>query len=262
MRSEVAVLNTDSLKDSHKSGFPWRLLILIVTLVITAWYVRYVGLGTHLNAIHQWILGLGSNAPLAAVGLFIVGVIAAVPITILMVVTAAIFEPPIAIAVISVGSAVGAAGAFLIARYVLGQSVIDWLKRSSTFRRVDDLTHSHGAATVLVTRLIPIIPMNAINYCWGLTRVRFATYVFFTWIGMLPEIVVLVSGVRVVERAMIVGKISHQWLAILVVTLVLLILIAKRAARYLGFTNLRQLAQAQAETPSVPGEAKPDEVAI
>ena len=38
----------------------------------------------------------------------------------------------------------------------------------------------------MITRLIPLFPFNLQNYAYGLTKIRFATYFFVSWICMLP----------------------------------------------------------------------------
>jgi uncharacterized membrane protein YdjX (TVP38/TMEM64 family) len=51
---------------------------------------------------------------------------------------------------------------------------------------------------VALTRLFPIFPYSLLNYAFGMTRVRFGIYLFWTWLCMLPGTIVYVVGADVV----------------------------------------------------------------
>ena len=231
-------LSAEAAVATHHAPSPWKLLGLGALLAGLACYLKSVGLVDRVEDLREWIQGLGQAGPLAAAAVFAIGVAAAIPLTVLMVLTGALFHPLTGVAVISAGATVGSCLAFLISRYVLGASVVNWLKHSKAFVRLDDLTHHRGAMVVLVTRLIPVFPFNVINYCYGLTRIRFLTYAFYTWLGMLPEIVVVVCGFHVFEHAFGSGTIPWHTLAILLVTLLIIALAGRRALRYLKFSEI------------------------
>ena len=88
--------------------------------------------------------------------------------------------------IVSLGSTAGAAAAFLVARTV-GH---DWVvARMAAWPALDALgraVESDAFKVVLLTRLSPLFPFNLLNYAFGLSSVPFRTYVFASWIGMLP----------------------------------------------------------------------------
>jgi len=43
-----------------------------------------------------------------------------------------------------------------------------------------------GGLVVLLTRLSPAFPFSLLNYALGLTKVPLKTYVFVSWLGMIP----------------------------------------------------------------------------
>ena len=79
---------------------------------------------------------------------------------------------------------VGAVLSFAFGR-VLGREAVDRLTRGR-LARVDELLSHHGLASVLVVRLIPVVPYTAINYAAGLTGVRLRHYVVGSALGMVP----------------------------------------------------------------------------
>lgn len=96
------------------------------------------------------------------------------------------------IAVVSAGSTLGATAAFLVGRR-LGR---DWVRKRigsrDVFRGVDQAIAGEGFKVVLLLRLSPLIPYNALNYALALTGVRLRDYVLGSWIGMLPGTVLYV----------------------------------------------------------------------
>lgn len=83
-----------------------------------------------------------------------------------------------------VAALVGAVISFALGR-VLGREAVDRLTRGR-LARVDELLSHHGLASVLVVRLIPVVPYTAINYASGLTGVRLRHYVVGSALGMVP----------------------------------------------------------------------------
>jgi uncharacterized membrane protein YdjX (TVP38/TMEM64 family)/rhodanese-related sulfurtransferase len=82
------------------------------------------------------------------------------------------------------GATLGAALAFLIARY-LGA---DWVARRAgpRLQKLNDGVASEGWRFVAMVRLVPLLPFNLLNYALGLTRIPFVPYVLATWVFMLP----------------------------------------------------------------------------
>ena len=95
------------------------------------------------------------------------------------------------------------------------------------------MTERHGAIIVAIVRLIPLFPFDLLNYGFGLTRVPFRTYAFWSWLCMLPGTVLYIVGADAVTKAITPGGVP--WLLILVViaTAALLALLVHYAYRIL-----------------------------
>jgi uncharacterized membrane protein YdjX (TVP38/TMEM64 family) len=99
------------------------------------------------------------------------------------------FGPGLAVAM---GGAVIAAGlAFALSR-TLGRSAATRLI-GARFPRVDRVMADRGFVSVLVGRLLPIMPFVVLSYGAGLTRIRPAPYMLATAIGLVPGTVVQVG---------------------------------------------------------------------
>ena len=53
------------------------------------------------------------------------------------------------------------------------------------FSALDQAVGERGGLVVLLTRLSPAFPL-LLNYALGLTKVPLKTYVFVSWLGMIP----------------------------------------------------------------------------
>lgn len=93
--------------------------------------------------------------------------------------------------VVLIGAIVGSTGAFAGARW-LGRNSIRGLS-ADRVRRLDDQIGKRGFVTVLLARLVPIIPFTTINYLFGLTAVTLRSYVTATAVGIVPGTAVYVA---------------------------------------------------------------------
>src|SRR5690606_8718943 len=123
---------------------------------------------------------------LAFIATYIVAAVLVVPGSVLTLGAGFVFGLPLGIVLVSVGSVLGAAAAFLVGRFFARDWVADRVARLPRFRALDSATRHDGFVIVCLARLSPLFPFNLLNYGLGLTGVRFRDYFFATWIGMLP----------------------------------------------------------------------------
>jgi uncharacterized membrane protein YdjX (TVP38/TMEM64 family) len=214
--------------------FPWlRPAALIFAVLAVLVIARVTGLGHRLGELRAWILGLGAWGGVVFVLLYAAAVVAAVPGSVLTVAAGAMFGSVLGVVLVSIASTLGAAGAFLVARSFARESVANWLSGNEKFRRLDELTRKRGAIIVAITRLVPLFPFNLLNFGFGLTQVPFRTYVFWSWLCMLPGTVLYVVGADAVTQAVTHGRVPWTLLIVLAVVAVALALIVRRARRTL-----------------------------
>lgn len=144
--------------------------------------------------------------------------------------------------VVSIGSTIGATAAFLVG----GRLGRDWVRERigghDRLRGVDGAIAREGFKVVLLLRLSPLIPYNALNYALSLTGVGLREYVIGSWLGMLPGTVLYVAlgaGARSLTAAMTgAGERSLAWLALgaagLAATAAAVWLVARAARRALA----------------------------
>jgi uncharacterized membrane protein YdjX (TVP38/TMEM64 family) len=165
--------------------------------------------------------------------IYIVGTVCALPGSALTALAGVIFGSVVGVVCVSIGATIGASLAFLIGRYFARDAVANWLARNAKFQQLDRLTEEHGAIIVAITRLAPIFPFNLLNYGFGLTRVKFWTYVFWTWLCILPGTILYVVGADAIARAVSQGAIPWTLIGVVIVALAFVVLLAALARRKL-----------------------------
>lgn len=90
------------------------------------------------------------------------------------------------------GAMLGAWLSFGLARQC-GRPLVEALVSKRYSSRLDEWAASQGASTLFVSRLIPVIAFNLINYAAGLTTMRWWTFTWVTGLGILPLTALMVS---------------------------------------------------------------------
>ncbi len=143
--------------------------------------------------IKTWVASFGAIAPLVYIGLYLVSTVFFLPGTPVTVLSGFVFGPLWGVLYASIASIISVSAAFLIARYVARDLVENWVKGNTQFQKIDEQIEEQGWRIVMLTRLVPIFPFNLQNYAYGLTSIRFTTYVLVSAIFMLPGTAVLVQ---------------------------------------------------------------------
>ncbi len=229
----VTLIGPVSTTDEPPSR-PWvKPVVLGLTLLAMLVAAKVFGLGTRLDDLRTWILELGAWGPVVFVAMYAVAVVAAVPASVLTIAAGAMFGSVLGVASVSVASTLGAALAFAVARWFARDSVARWLGKNERFSALDRMTAENGAIVVAITRLVPIFPFTLLNYGFGLTGVRFRTYILWSWLCMLPGTVLYVVGADAVTKGLAEGRVPWVLVGIVVAVAFGLALIVQRARRSL-----------------------------
>jgi uncharacterized membrane protein YdjX (TVP38/TMEM64 family) len=136
------------------------------------------------GAITSTLNGLGIWAPAGFIAVYAVGTVLFFSGALLSLAGGALFGPVWGTLWNLLGALLGATLAFLIAR-ILGAN---WISQrlGGRLKRVIDGVEAEGWRFVALTRLVPLVPFNLLNYALGLTRISLPAYVLASAICMLP----------------------------------------------------------------------------
>jgi uncharacterized membrane protein YdjX (TVP38/TMEM64 family) len=161
-----------------------KAILLLMFIVAAVAMVRFTGVREFLTVekLGALLANAGLWAPLAFILVYSAGVCLFVPGTLLTALGAAIFGPYWGFLYVWVAAMLGAAGGFLIGRY-LGREFAASLI-GDLLKKYDDAIERNGFATVLYLRLV-YFPFTAMNFGMGLTKVGFRDYLWGTGLGIL-----------------------------------------------------------------------------
>lgn len=160
-----------------------RLLLLLVLITGIATAVSYRD-QLSAEALQQWVAGAGIAGPLIFMLLYALGTVFFFPGSALTLAGGVIFGPLWGTLYNLTGATLGAALAFLVARYIAA----DWVERHSAGRlgKLKSGVEAEGWRFVAFVRLVPLFPFNLLNYALGMTRIRLSHYVITSYLCMLP----------------------------------------------------------------------------
>jgi len=216
LQNEVVV--TKRRKKKNKHG-PLTLSIILVFLFAMS---RFFGQANTLEALRNWIESFRLWGVVAYIAIYVLGAILGLPGSPFTLLAGPIFGPQLGILLVSIASTIGAACAFMIARYGFNPSWVRWIKKNEHFEKLNDMVRTKGAYVVALTRLIPLFPYALLNYGFGLTRVSFKTYLFWSWLCMLPSTIVYVIGGELFVEAVSTHHFSTDILVAFGISIVLM----------------------------------------
>lgn len=109
--------------------------------------------------------------------------------------------------IVSFASSLGATGAFVVARYLLRDSIQEQF--GHRLSAINSGIAKDGAFYLFTLRLVPLFPFFVINLLMGLTTIRVRTFYWVSQIGMLAGTVVYVNaGTQLAQLTSVSGILS------------------------------------------------------
>ncbi len=104
-----------------------------------------------------------------------------------------------------IGATLGASLAFLTAKY-FGKDFVGLLL-GKKLERFENLCRDYGFKAIIILRLLPAVPFNALNFISGLSRIRFIDYFLATLIGIIPGTFVYTYLFATVGERILIGEV-------------------------------------------------------
>ncbi|MBI3556646.1 MAG: TVP38/TMEM64 family protein [Deltaproteobacteria bacterium] len=167
----------------------WRLALFVALVLAAAIAYRTTGVRTYLQPamilhVRSQVLTYGIGGQLAFILFYALIVSFGLPNMPFQLAAGALYGISVSFVMMIAGVNLGALGAFFIARR-LGRKGVEELfghRLIELNRRIE----KGGFRFVLVLRLIPLMPFNAVNYAAGISRLKLRDYVTANLVGMIP----------------------------------------------------------------------------
>lgn len=144
------------------------------------WWLRF-SVPDIVDFVRSWgYWGVG-----ASIGMMILHSFLPFPAEFVAIANGVIFGPVWGTVITWAGAMLGAFLAFFLARQY-GQPFVRRVLSKRKARTLEGWVARHGLGTLFISRFIPIISFNLINYAAGLTKISWWTFAWTTGIGILP----------------------------------------------------------------------------
>lgn len=165
---------------------------LVIVLIVSVAALSLSGAAAQATAVARELAATaGPAGPFVFAAFYAAATVLAFPGLPMTVLAGVLFGPAVGSASVIVGATVGATAAFALGRWLARDRVRALLERRlGRLSRLDRWMTGRGFASILLLRLVPVVPFNALNYAAGLSGVRMRDYVPATAIGIVPGVVV------------------------------------------------------------------------
>ena len=165
---------------------------LILALIAQEW-----SFGLTVQAFEETIRSTGDWGVIASIGLMINRSFVPFPAEFLAIANGMVYGLVWGTVITWTGAMLGAFLAFGLARK-LGRPFVEMMVTKKNWHIWDKRAATEGGHLVLISRFIPVIAFNLINYAAGLTRISWWTFAWATGIGILPlTVLMVVMGDRI-----------------------------------------------------------------
>jgi uncharacterized membrane protein YdjX (TVP38/TMEM64 family) len=166
-----------------------------------AWWLlppdSVIGLDNTVEETEQWVRSWGAWGVAGSIALMVAHSFLPFPAEIIAIANGMLYGPLWGSVVTWVGAMLGAAMAFGLVR-LLGRPFLFRMLSPHRLHQIERWSRERGGVTLLVSRLIPLIAFNLLNYGAALTGISWWTFLWATGIGILPLTILLaVVGDRV-----------------------------------------------------------------
>lgn len=181
-------MNTGSIESPASRGRSplWIIAASVLFVSVIVGVLAYFG--THEQLVHllRWVEEQGAWSAVLFIVIMAVVVVFLLPGIFFTTGAGFVFGVVEGSIYVVLGTTLGAAVAFLVARYLFGERARRIIMSRGRLRAVNEEMTRHDWKVVMLTRLIPFFPAKAANYCFGLTSVSFRGYVLGSLIGFIP----------------------------------------------------------------------------
>ena len=218
----------------------WKWIALVLLLILISAGAAFLPVGQWLKAFTSWVRHLGVAGAFIFIGIYALAAVLFLPGAVFTIAAGLVYGIAGGTAVAIAGATIGAALAFLIARYLVRQRIERFAEKNKRFGAIDKAIGKQGWKIVGLLRLSPLIPF------YGVTSIDFWPYVAASFFGMLPGTLLYAYLGAIGQAGLGGGKKGHsplQWvflgvglLATIAVTLFVSHL-AKKALKEKGATK-------------------------
>src|SRR5881296_1012170 len=211
----------------------WQLASLVIAIALTSVLSRFFPIVDFTETLQQHVMSWGAWGAICYPLLFALCNILLLPGGILAVGGGFFFGLWWGFLIVFAGNIVATAISFALSRSIARRWFQRKLSCNPTVRALGPAVERESWKIILLSQLHPLFPTSLLNYFYGLTRIRFSTYMFWASIGRMPGLFLYVYvgtlgqlAVRIMRGENYPRTIEYWiWGGVFVTTILLLIVL-------------------------------------
>src|SRR5260370_20974745 len=164
----------------------WQVGALISAIVMAIVLSRFLPIVSFIESSQQRVMSWGAWGAVCYPLLFAACNVLVLPGGILAVGGGFFFGLWWGFFIVLVGNLIATAISFAISRWIARRWFQQKLSRNPTLRALGPAVERESWKIILLSQLHPLFPTSLLNYFYGLTRIRFGTYMLWASIGRIP----------------------------------------------------------------------------
>lgn len=167
----------------HMPKYKYLLLFSLVSIILILFFLGGKA-GINFSSIQGFVHQQGMLAPLIFIFIYTIGPVFLMPITPLSAAAGLLFGPVWGTVYSVIGATSGASATFFVSRYLLKDLIAK--KTSPKIMYVQDRVEKEGWKFIFLARITPFFPFNLQNYFFGVTKIRFITFLWASALSLIP----------------------------------------------------------------------------
>src|SRR5229473_8412791 len=164
----------------------WQAAALLLVIALAVTLSRFFPVVSFVEALQRRVMSWGAWAGICYPLLFAACNILLLPGGVLAVGGGFFFGLWWGFLIVFAGNVLGAAISFALSRWVSRRWFRRRLSQNATLRALEPALERESGKIILLSQLHPLFPTSLLNYLYGLTRIRFVTYMLWASIGRMP----------------------------------------------------------------------------
>src|SRR5438093_1768832 len=240
----------------------WQLGALLIAIALVVVISRFFPIVDLIEALQGRVMSWGAWGAVCYPLLFAACNILLLPGGILAVGGGFFFGLWWGLLVLFAGNLIGAAISFASSRRLARQRFQRKLSQNVTLRALEPGLERESWKIIFLSQLHPLFPTSLLNYLYGLTRIRFGTYMLWASIGRAPGLFLYVYvgtlgqlGLKLMRGRSQPRVIEYwTWGGAFVITVLLMLVLGRIAYRAIQASHATVMPESQADHPQASAE--------
>src|SRR5437667_11609722 len=164
----------------------WQIAALVIAVALVFAFSRFFPVVDFIGTLQQRVMSLGAWAAICYPLLFAACNVLLLPGGILAVCAGFFFGLWWGFLIVFAGNLIATAVSFALSRSIAQRWFRQRLSDNPTLRALGPAVERESWKIILLSQLHPLFPTSLLNYFYGLTRIRFSTYMLWASIGRMP----------------------------------------------------------------------------